>query len=83
MNKPVCLGLPILELIKILTYGFWYDYVKPKHGEEAKLCYMDTDNFILYIKTNDIHKDIGDVETRLDTTNYELHRPLPNWIDER
>ena len=42
MNKPVCLGLSILELSKILTYEFWYDFVKPKNGENAKLCYMDT-----------------------------------------
>ena len=50
MNKPVYLGLPILELSKILMHEFWYDYVKPKHGEKGKLCYMNTDSFIAYIK---------------------------------
>ena len=65
MNKAVYLGLSILDLSKILMYEFWYDYVKPKYGEKAKLCYMDTDSFIVYIKTDDIYKDIGeDVETR-------------------
>ena len=59
-------------------YEFWYDYTKPKHGEKAKLCYMDTDSFIAHIKTNDIYKDIAeDVETKFDTSNYELDRPLP------
>ena len=78
MNKPVYLGLSILELSKILMYEFWYDYVKPKYGEKAKLCYMDTDSFIVYIKTDYIYKDIAeDVETRFDTSNYELDRPLP------
>ena len=78
MNKPVHLGLSILELSKILMYEFWYDYVKPKYGEKVKLCYMDTDSFIVYIKTDDIYKDIAeDVETRFDTSNYELDRPLP------
>ena len=78
MNKPVCLGLSILELSKILMYELWYDYIKPKYGDNAKLCYMDTDSFIAYIKTDDIYKDItADVETRFDTPNYELHRPLP------
>ena len=68
MNKPVHLGLSILELSKILMYEFWYDYVKPKYGEKAKLCYMDTNSFIVYIKTDDIYKDIAeDVETRFDT----------------
>ena len=49
-NKPVYLGLSILELSKILTYEFWYDYVKPKYGKKAKICYMDTDSFTVYIK---------------------------------
>ena len=58
-------------------YEFWYDYVKPKYGEKAKLSYMDIDSFIVYIKTDDIYKDIAkDVETRLDTSNYELDGPL-------
>ena len=59
-------------------HEFWYDYVKPKYGEKAKLFYMDTDSFIVYIKTDDIYKDIAeDVETRFYTSNYELDGPLP------
>ena len=50
MNKPVYLGLSILQLSKISMFEFWYDYVKPKYGEKAKLCYMDTDSFILHRK---------------------------------
>ena len=57
MNKPVYLGLPILELSKIFVCEFWYDYVKPKYGEKAQLCYKDTGNFILYIKTDNIFKE--------------------------
>ena len=57
MNKPVYLGLSILELSTILIYEFWYNYVKQKYGEKSKLCYMDTGSFIVYIKTDDIHKD--------------------------
>ena len=49
MNTPVHLGLSILELNKILMYEFWYDYVKPKYGEKSKMCYMNTDSFIVYI----------------------------------
>ena len=78
MNKPVYLGLRLLELSKMLMYEFWNDYVKPKYGEKAKLCYMDTDNFIVYIIIDDIYKEIAeDVETRFDTSNYELNRTLP------
>ena len=46
MIKPVCLDLSILEISKIVMYEFWYDNVKPKYGEKAKLCYTDTDRFI-------------------------------------
>ena len=52
MNRPVYLWLSILELSKMLMYEFSHDYVNPKYGEKEKLCYMDTDSFILYIKTN-------------------------------
>ena len=78
MNKPMYLGLPILDISKILMYKFWYDYMKPKYGNRTKLCYMDTDSFIMSIKTNDFYKDLAnDVEKRFDTSNYECDRPLP------
>ena len=40
VNKPIYLGLSILDISKILMYEFWYDYVKPKYGNDVKLCYM-------------------------------------------
>ena len=77
MNKPIYLGLSILEISKTLMYKFWYDYMKPKYDNNVKLCYMDTDSFIMNIKTNDFYKDIAnDVENRFDTSNYEVNRPL-------
>ena len=60
LNKPVQLELSILELSKILVYKFWYDYVKPKYGEKAKLCYMDIDSLTVYVKADDIYKDIAE-----------------------
>ena len=53
MNRPLYQGLSILEISKTLMYEFWYDYMKPKYGDNAKLCYMDTDSFIMHIKTED------------------------------
>ena len=49
MNKPVNLGLSMLEISKTLMYEFWYDYIKRKYQNNAKLCYMDTDSFIINI----------------------------------
>ena len=73
MNKPIDLGLSILEISKILMYEFRYDYMKPKYGDNAKLCYIDTDSFIMHIKTEDFYKDIAeDVEKKFDTSNYEV-----------
>ena len=77
MNKPIYLGLSVLEISKILMYEFWYDYMKPKYGDNVKLCYMNTDSFIINIKIEDFYKDIAnDVEKRFDTSNYEVDRPL-------
>ena len=61
-------------------YEFWYDYIKPKYGDKARLCYMDTDSFVMNIKTEDFYKDIAsDVERWFDTSNYNKkdNRPLP------
>ena len=78
MNKPIYLGLSILEISKILMYEFWYDYIKPKYANNVRLCYADTDSFIINIKTNDFYEDIAsDVENRFDTSNYEVNRLLP------
>ena len=77
MNNPACLGISIIDLIKTATYEFWYDCVKPKYGENAKFCCMDTKSFIVNLKTDDIYKDIPeDVEPRFGTSNFEIDRPL-------
>ena len=60
MNKPVYLGLSILEIGNKLMYEFWYSYIKPKYQINAKLCYMDTESFIIYIKTEGFYKDVAD-----------------------
>ena len=78
MDKPVYLGLSIFDLSKAVMYEFRYHYVKPKYGENAKLCYMDTGTLIVYVKADNIYRDIAeDLETTFDTLNFELDRPLP------
>ena len=80
MNKPIYLGQAILDVSKTLMYEFWYDYIKPKYKEKARLCYIDTDSFVIRIKTEDFYKDIAnDVERWFHTSNYDEKdkRPLP------
>ena len=80
MNKPVYLGQPILDISKTYMYEFQYNYIKPKYGDKASLCYMDTDSFIINIETENFYKDIAnDVEKWFDTSKYNENdrRPLP------
>ena len=59
-------------------YEFWYDYIKPQYCEKSKLCHIDTDSFIVHIKTDDIYRDIAeDVEIRFDLSKYGLERSFP------
>ena len=78
-KKPIYLGLAILALSKIRMYEYWYDDMKPTYGDKVKkLCYMDTDSFIMNVKTEDFYKDIAnDVEKNYDTSNYTCEIPLP------
>ena len=69
MNKPIYLGQAILDASKTLMYEFWYDYIKPKCGDNVRLCYMDTDSFVMDIKTDDFYKDISnDFDKWFDTS---------------
>ena len=79
MNKPLYLGMSILDISKTLMYEFWYGYPKPKYNDKVKLCYMDVDSFVLNIFTEAFFEDINnDVERWFDTSNYDKNdkRPL-------
>ena len=78
--------MSILDISKTLMYEFWYCYIKPKYKDRAKLCYMDTDSFVIHIKTEDFYKDIAnDVEKWFGASNYDENdkRPLPISIKKR
>ena len=79
MNKPIYLDMPILNISKALMYEFWYDSIKPKYQGRTKLCYMDTNSFVIYIKNEKFYKDIAnDVERWFDASNCDEDdkRPL-------
>ena len=86
MNKPVYLGMCILDLSKTIMYDFHYNYIKPKYGEKAKLLFTDTDSFLYEIETEDFYKDIsGDVKDRFDTSDYKENHPsgIPTGINKK
>ena len=86
MNKSAYLGQKILNISKTLMYEFYYDYLMPKYVDKVKLCYMDTDSFILHIQTEDFYKDIADdVNKWFDTSGCDekLNRPLPPRIKRK
>ena len=86
MNKPVYLGMSILDLSKTLMYDFHYNYVIAKYGNKAKLLFTDTDSFLYEIQTEDFYKDIsGDVKDRFDTSEYPEGHPsgIPTGINKK
>ena len=77
MNKPVYLGLSILEIRKTVMYGFLYGYIKLKYYDNANLSYLNSDSFVVNPKTEDIYKNITNyVGKRFNTKNYEVERVL-------
>ena len=86
MNKPVYLGMSILDLSKTVMFDFHYKYIKPKYGKQAKLLFTDTDSFLYEIQTEDFYKDIsGDVKDRFDTSEYPEGHPsgLPTGVNKK
>ena len=86
MNKPVYLGMSILDLSKIVMYDFHYRYIKPKYGSKAKLLFTDTDSLLYEIETEDFYKDIsGDVKDRFDTSDYPENHPsgIPTGVNKK
>ena len=86
MNKPVYIGMSILDISKTLMYDFFFFYVKPKNKDKAKLCYMDTDSFVINIFTEYFFEDINnDVERWFDTSNYDENhkRPLQIGVNKK
>ena len=85
MNKPIYLGMSILDISKKPMYEFWNDYLRPKYKENLRLCYMDTDSYIIFsVKTKDWYKDISnDFEKRFDTSNIQTNIPIKKGANKK
>ena len=86
MNKPVYIGMSILDRSKTLMYEFWYDYLKRNYNDKAKLCYLDTDNFVINIFTEDFFEDIkNNAERWFDTSDFDVtyKRLLPMNMNKK
>lgn len=70
LNKPIYVGMSILETSKLCLYGFWYDVLKPKYGDQISLHYEDTDSQIFSVKTEDFYQDMKEFIDELDTSDY-------------
>ena len=83
MNKPIYLGMSILDISKTLMYEFWYDYIKPQCRDKANLCYVDTESFPIHIITEDFYVDIAiDVGKWFDILNYSKDDKSQLTIDK-
>lgn len=60
-EKSIYVGCAVLDVSETIMYEFFYNVLKPLYGDKVKLCYMDTDNFIIEIETEDIYKDIASI----------------------
>ena len=86
MNKPIYLGLSVLDINKIAMYEYCNDYVKPEVWRQMQDCVTWIQSLIVYVKSEDVYEDLPeDVETRFNTSNYEVKRLQPidqksNWL---
>ena len=71
LDKPIFIGMSILDLSKQHMYKFYYDVMKPKYGENIKMVYTDTDSFVFHTKTDDIYHDLKEINDEMDFSGYE------------
>ena len=75
LNKPIYIGVCIVELSKLHMYQYYYDVMKKKYDDKIKLLYTDTDSFISHVETEDLYKDFDDMKEHMDFSGYDKSHP--------
>jgi len=83
LNKPIYVGLAILDVSKTLMYEFHYGYIKAKYGDDAQLCFTDTDSLLYDIKTDDVYSDMKEEQERFDTCDYPVDHMLHSVVNKK
>ena len=76
LNKPIYVGMSVLDLSKHLMYDFYYNTLKARYGNKIRLLNTDTDSLIVKVDTEDIYADMSLNADLYDTSNYPAHHPL-------
>ena len=76
LNKPIYVGMSVLDLSKHLMYDFYYNHLKKNYDDKIRLLYTDTDSLIVHVQTEDIYADMQANISDYDTSNYPADHPL-------
>ena len=75
LDKPIYMGMSILDYSKIHMYSFYYDVLKPKYNDDIKLVYTDTDSYVIKVETDDLYKDFKEINNYIDFSDYNVEHP--------
>ena len=82
-NRPIYIVMCVLDLSKLLLYDYYYNYLKPKYGENCQLLYTDTDSLLLHVHCEDFYKDMGEVLHLYDTSDYPKDHPMLSYVNKK
>ncbi|XP_074645871.1 uncharacterized protein LOC141902131 [Tubulanus polymorphus] len=83
LNRPVYVGMSVLDLSKLLMYDFYYNHMKQVYGDRTRLLYTDTDSLLLEIETEDIYEDMESNNDHYDTSDYQGNHPLHSNVNKK
>ena len=88
LNKPIAIGVAILDLSKVHMYKFFYSYLSPYynakyHWSDCRLLYTDTDSLILHIRTEDVYQDFRRMRQCFAFSKYPPNHPNHNKVQRQ